>query len=45
MSATDIETWVCATCGHTVPKTSVYGFVGWMSDISRHTREHEEVQQ
>ncbi|WNM74488.1 hypothetical protein SEA_BEARBQ_86 [Gordonia phage BearBQ] len=40
----DVETWVCATCGHTVPKTSPFGFVGWMSDIARHTREHEEVQ-
>lgn len=33
------ETWVCDTCQHQIPKTSVFGFVGWMSDIARHVRE------
>ena len=33
------ETWVCDTCQHQIPKTSGFGFVGWMSDIARHVRE------
>jgi hypothetical protein len=33
------EIWVCDTCQHQIPKTSGFGFVGWMSDIARHVRE------